>query len=125
MKVFLDRIRSFFVTTRRPGPVSDWFSVSFDAERVYLEAAPPGRTPWKQDFAWADVVRVCLKTEDLTLSDGLYIFTRTRPESYVIPAEARGGAEFFSALMNRGLFDAELAIRAATTSGKVFCWPPS
>jgi hypothetical protein len=57
-------------------------------------------------------------------SDGIYVFTRERPESYVIPVEASGGAHFFDELITRRLFGAELAIEAASTTEGLFCWPP-
>ncbi|MCC6190870.1 MAG: hypothetical protein IT318_17750, partial [Anaerolineales bacterium] len=47
-----------------------------------------------------------------------------RPESYAIPMQAGGGPELLQALIERGLFDAELAIQAAAASQGLFCWPP-
>jgi len=56
--------------------------------------------------------------------DDIYLFTHLRPESYVIPTEAHGGPELWNEIIERGLFDAKLAIEAATSVGGVFCWPP-
>jgi hypothetical protein len=67
---------------------------------------------------------VCFKAEEFLVSDGIYIFIEGRPQSYAIPLEARGGQELWSELIERGLFDAELAIQAATSTGGLFCWPP-
>jgi len=47
-----------------------------------------------------------------------------REESYVIPSEADGGPEFWSEVIRRGLFDAELAIEKATQSEGFACYPP-
>jgi hypothetical protein len=107
------------------GDVDDWFRITFDHEYVRLDVAPPGREPWKERFAWASIVRVCFKAEGLEASDGVYVFISSRPESYAIPAEADGGAEFWTEIIRRGLFDAELAIEAATASEGLFCWPPA
>ena len=116
---------------RRPGPatqtknVDEWFRVTFDDEYVRLDVAPPGRDPWKAHFAWAGIVRVCFKAEGLEASDGVYVFTSDRPESYAIPVEAAGGADFWTEVIRRGLFDAHLAIEAASASEGLFCWPPA
>ncbi len=54
----------------------------------------------------------------------LYIFTSQRPESYVIPTEADGGGALWNEIFDRGLFDPELTIQAATSDSGLFCWPP-
>ena len=56
-------------------------------------------------------------------SDGIYVFTSERPQSFVIPTEADGGLEVWNELVRRGLFDAELAIKAALAEEGLFCWP--
>ena len=103
--------------------LEEWFTVTWDTTRVHLDVAPPGREPWKASFEWASVVRVCFEAEGGLASDGVYVFTRTRPESYVIPTEASGGAEFWDEVLRRGLFDPELAIAAASATEGLFCWP--
>lgn len=118
-----ERLRSLFAR-RRPKPLREWFTVTFDDAVVALRAAPPGKEPWSQEFSWESVVRVCFQAEDLYLSDGIYVFTKQRPESYVIPTEALGGDELWSEIVRRGLFDAELAVQAARSLGGLFCWPP-
>jgi hypothetical protein len=67
---------------------------------------------------------VCFKAEGLGVSDGIYVLTSARPESYAIPIEARGGAELWDEILRRKLFDAELAIETASATSGVFCWPP-
>ena len=121
MTVF-SKIRSLFASPR-PKPISQWFFVTFDDRPVYLRAEPPGKPAWSQHFAWSTVVRVCFKAEDVFASDGIYVFTTVRPESYVIPTEAHGGAELWSEILRRKLFDAALAIEAASSTGGLYCWP--
>lgn len=105
--------------------LSDWYAVTFDDRAVRREVAPPGGTPWSDEFAWADVVRVCFKTaEELFEHDEIYVFTSKRPESYLVPTAAAGGSELVGELIRRDLFAAELMIEAATTNGELFCWPP-
>ena len=105
-------------------PLDEWFFVTFDGERVSIRAEPPGKEAWSSEFTWRSVERVCFKAEGLDVSDGIYVFTSARPESYAIPIEAKGGAEFWDEILRRKLFDAELAIEAASATSGVFCWPP-
>ena len=105
--------------------LTDWYRVYFDDLAVHRDVAPPGRDPWSDEFAWADIVRVCFKTGSLFESDELYIFTRKRDESYLIPTEAGGGRELVDELIRRELFAAEMMLEAVTTEGKLFCWPPA
>lgn len=105
-------------------PLDQWSTVEFDEHRVTLSARPPGRDAWVQSFKWSEVTRVCFKSEGVTLSDGVYVFTSQRPESFVVPTEAKGGVDFWNRVVERGLFPAEMAIRAATSSeGQMLCWP--
>lgn len=103
--------------------VSEWFEVSFDSETVRMRASPPGREPWEQEFRWDEVQRVCFAAE-FPASDGMFVFTSKRPESYAIPSEAKGGVDLWNEIIRRGLFDAELAIEAAFAENRLFCWPP-
>ena len=108
-----------------PAPLKDWFHVNWNDDAVFLDVAPPGSEPWSASFRWANITRVCFKAEDPFASDGIYIFTTDRPESYAIPTEADGGAALWDEILRRGLFDAELAIRAAGSPEGLFCWPPT
>ena len=105
-------------------PIATWYTVEFDAGQVSLIASPPGQQPWTQTFRWDEVERVCFEAGDFVASDALYLFTRLRPESYVIPIEAAGGQEFWFEIIERGFFDAELAIQVASAAEGIFCWPP-
>jgi hypothetical protein len=120
---FLDWIKGLAIRSR-PRPLNQWFHVAFDDDRVYVRAEPPGRDPWAQDFAWSTVERIGFMAEDLFVSDGIYVLTSQRPESYVIPTEAEGGPELWSEILRRGLFDPQLAIEAMRSPGGLFLWPP-
>jgi hypothetical protein len=114
-----------WVESRKPRPLHQWFFVSFDDSKVTMRAEPPGRKAWEQSFPWSSVTRVCFKDEGLWYSDGIYVFTSLRPESFVIPTEASGGSALFGALVGRGLFPLDLLTRAnASTDGGLYCWPP-
>jgi hypothetical protein len=105
--------------------VPDWFSVTFDDEQVMISAEPPGQARWEQGFRWSEVIRVCFRPEGLLASDGIYVFTSQRPESFAVPIEARGGVAFWTKVRDLGLFPHELAITAATgPEGTSVCWPP-
>ena len=103
--------------------VDEWFHVTWDERQVRLAVEPPGRSPWTAEFPWSAIVRVCFKAEDLAASDGIYVFTDLRPESFAIPVEASGGLELWNEIVRRGLFDAELAAQIASAAEGVFCWP--
>ena len=119
----LARIRALW-ERRRPTPLDEWFFVTFDDHTVRLHVEPPGRQAWAAAFTWASIVRICFEAADWCASDSIYVFTSQRPQSYVIPTEAHGGNEFWNEIIRRKLFDASLAIDAATTEGRLFCWPP-
>ena len=116
---------SRWFSSLKPRPLSEWFVVTFDDESVYLDVSPPLRKSWKVSFTWASVSCVCFKDEGLEASDGIYVFTTLRPESFVIPMQASGGSELFGKLVEKGLFPRELMVEAlASTNGEVYCWPP-
>lgn len=100
-----------------------WYQVRFDAHHVHRAAQPPGEPGWTDRLAFDDISRVCLEIEEFSLTDGLYIFTRTRPESYAIPMSAEGALDLLNELIRRGLFDAQMAIDAAAVESGLFCWP--
>jgi hypothetical protein len=106
-------------------PISSWFTVEFDDDRVSLDVRPPRGEAWKQGFRWAQIERVCFKAQGPELSDGIYVFTSLRPESFAIPTDATGGPELWEEIIRRGHFDATLAISAASADTGKFCWPPN
>jgi hypothetical protein len=113
------------MSSSKPIPLSEWFSVSSDDERVTISARPPQGEAWEQSFLWMEIERICFKAEGLLASDGIYVFTSQRPESFVIPTEAKGGSEFWAKVIDLGLFSADLAIQVMSApEGTVLCWPP-
>lgn len=68
--------------------------------------------------------RFCFEAGGPLESDSLYVFTRLRPESWVIPVEGAGGQHLLDELIRRGLLDARLAIEAMQADHGFFCWPP-
>lgn len=105
--------------------IDQWYQVRFDERAVYRNVTPPGGQPWSDEFAWKDVIRVCFHTGSLFESDELYIFTSTRPESYLIPTEAAGGSDLVNELLHRHLFSPEMMCQAVLTQDELFCWPPA
>ena len=104
--------------------LSDWYNASFDERCVYRDVRPPGQDPWKDQFEWKDIIRICFQAGDLFSSDELYIFTNKREESYLIPIDASGGLELWNEIIERELFSAALAIKTASdTGGGLYCWP--
>ena len=105
-------------------PISKWFSVRFDEQAITLQVGPPGSASRREVIPWQRILRVCFKAEDIGVSDGIYIFTDERPQSYAIPIEADGGQALWNEILRRNLFAAELAIQAAMAIDRLFCWPP-
>ena len=99
--------------------LSTWYHVSFDEEWVYLDISGE-----KTRFRFDEITRVCYQLWSFMMTDELYIFTRTRKESYLIPVEAAGGAELWGEIIDRGLFDAQLAIDIMSKDIGLYCWPP-
>ena len=121
-RLMFKHLHAFF-SRRRQKPISDWCFVTFDDQAIHVRTEPPGRAPWSIDLRWASITRVCFQANDLFASDEIYLFTASRPESWVVPTEASGGGELWQEIIHRGLFDPELAIQAASSTGGVFCWP--
>ena len=104
----------------------EWFVVTHDEARITLHVSPPHGEAWEATFAFDDIERVCFEAESgMFGSDRLYIFVRGREHSYSVPTAAVGGAALFGTLIDKHLFDARLAIEAATSQeDALFCWPP-
>lgn len=117
------RIKSWFKAREENQKLENWFFVTWDDEYIYMDVSPPGKAAWSDKFKWADIERICFEATDYMFSDDLYFFTAGRSESYVIPTEAKGGCEIWQLVIEKKLFDAELAAKAITSLGGVFCWP--
>jgi hypothetical protein len=102
-----------------------WFKVRFDDASITLEGSPPTRAAWESHVEWARIIRVCFKSGGWDSPDEVYLFTDERPESYLIPMMAVGADALWDEIIRRGLFDAELAIEAASSVDKLFCHPPA
>jgi hypothetical protein len=109
--------------SQRPPVLAEWFRVHFDETHITLQVSPPNLPPWEAHIGWERISRVCFKAGDFDSPDEIYLFTDERPESYLIPTEAGGGAALWDEIIRRKLFDAELAIEAASATDKLFCDP--
>ena len=89
-----------------------------------MDIRPPGRKNSSDRLKWSDINRVVFEASEFTESDSIYLFTNFRSESYLIPADARGADRLWEELLERKLFDPELAIEAALSGGGFYCWPP-
>ena len=103
--------------------LDSWYHVTFDKEFIYRVVEPPNQETWNDKVRWEDIIRICFHPGDFLETDELYIFTNEREESYLIPLEADGGSELWGEIIGRNFFDAELAIKAATTTEGIYCWP--
>ena len=101
----------------------EWFQVRFDETLITLEVSPPNRPAWDAQIEWRRIIRICFKAGGWDNNDEVYLFTDERPESYLIPLIASGADALWDEIIRRGVFDAELAIKAASSIDKLFCWP--
>lgn len=100
----------------------DWYIVTFDAEKIHRNVAPGQREPWSDFLNWSEIIKVCFEANGGIEPDCIYIYCSTRPESYAIPMEAAGAPELWDEILRRKLFDATLAIEAASATSGLFCW---
>ncbi len=103
--------------------LKNWFDVSWDDTFIYRNVSPPDMESWSDKVRWEDLIRVCFEASDYLYSDNIYFFTSKRPESYVVPMDAKGASELWGVVIKNGIFDAELAIKVAAAESGVFCWP--
>jgi len=102
-----------------------WFEVSYDAEKITISRRKLFILNSVTEISWSRIIRICFLAGDHIKFDEVYIFTDERPESYVIPLDSYGGLQLWGEIIERGLFDAELAINAASASSdELLCWPP-
>ncbi|MHA1137450.1 MAG: hypothetical protein ACTSSE_13275 [Candidatus Thorarchaeota archaeon] len=101
-----------------------WFEVSYDTDTITISRRKLLLLKSVTKISWSRIIRICFLAGDHIKFDEVYIFTDERSESYVIPMDALGGLQIWGEIIERGLFDAELAIEAASsTSDKLYCWP--
>jgi hypothetical protein len=105
----------------KPKSVADWYKTKFDDQKISLDVRTD--KPWKVDIPWANIERVCLKSEGDLTSDGIYIFVRNREASYVVPVEADGGSELLFELAKLDKFSYELISKASVSPDGLFCYP--
>ena len=121
MNSFLSKIGSALKRRFKNRPISDWYHVTFDDHMVYRNVSAPGREPWSDKFSWKDIERVCFECTDYMYPDNIYFYVQSRPESYLIPSEARGADDLWEFVLDNGLFDPELAVEAMGSVSGLFC----
>lgn len=101
-----------------------WFEVDFNADTITISRRRFLLLKSVTEISWSRIIRVCFLAGDHIKFDEVYIFTDERPESYVVPMDSFGGLQLWGEIIERGLFDAELAIKAASASSdELLCWP--
>jgi hypothetical protein len=123
LTVMIKAILKLFKPKKVNLELADWYEVTWDDEYIYRNVIPPNKEAWNDKFRWKDIIRICFEATDYLYPDDIYFFTSERPESYLIPAEAKGASELWEKVIEKGLFDPELAVKAATAVSGMFCWP--
>jgi len=119
----LIKIKNWFKEREERLKLENWYFVRYDKEYIYRKVEAPGKEPWSDSFKWDDIIRICFNATYCLCPDEYLFFTSERPESYLIPSEANGAFELWNAVLEKELFDSELAIKAATSVNGLFCWP--
>jgi len=117
------KVINWFKAREEAKKLENWFEVSWDEDYIYRKVSPPKKEAWNDKFKWSDIESICFSATDYMDSDDILFFTTERPESYVVPTEAKGGNDLWYEVLNRKLFDSELAVKAATSPEGIFCWP--
>lgn len=104
--------------------LENWFVVTWDDDYIYRHVSPPIGDGYDDKFRWADIERVCFEANYPPESDNLYFFTNQRRESYTIPTEAKNGGELWLLVIEKGMFDEQLAKTAMTSPAGIFFYPP-
>ncbi len=101
-----------------------WFEVDYDAERITISRRKLFLLKAVTEISWSRIIRICFLGRDHIKFDEIYLFTDERHESCVIPMDAYGALQLWGEIIDRGLFDAEFAIKAASASSdELLCWP--
>jgi len=119
------KIKELFTQDTSSQTIENWYEVTFDGMYIYRNVEAPGSEPWSDKLKWVDIDKICFTAERNIYTDDIAIFTLGRPESYLIPIEAKGGNELWSEILDRGLFDHDLAIKALTSTSGSYCWSVS
>ncbi len=106
-----------------PNRLDSWYLVEWDETAITRKVSPPGKDAWSDQLPWSEITRVCFEVNDVYASDCIYLFIQRREESFAIPTEAKGGAELWSEIIRRGLFEAKLATQVVSSGSGIFCWP--
>ncbi|MGY5859380.1 MAG: hypothetical protein RTU63_08415 [Candidatus Thorarchaeota archaeon] len=101
-----------------------WFEVDYDTDTITIRRRRFFFLKTVTEISWSRIIRVCFLAGDHIKFDEVYLISDERPESYVIPMDSYGGLQLWNEIIERGLFDAELAIKAASSSSdELLCWP--
>jgi hypothetical protein len=110
----------------RRKPLKELLVVDFDDYEVRVRVVSQLEPGWNQSFEWTNIRRICFKDGGLIGSDIIYISLKHPDTVKAVLTEAKGGHEFFGALIARGLFPEHIWRKATgDTSGGMHCWPPA
>jgi hypothetical protein len=99
------------------------FEVDYDADTISISRRRLFFLKSITEIPWSRIIRICFLAGDHIKFDEVYLFTDECPESYVIPMDSYGGLQLWGEIIERRLFDAELAIKAASAlSDELLCW---
>ncbi len=123
-------------TDNSPTDNIDWYQVTFDEAYIYRDVTPPPYRewrklfkkvtpkPWNDRIKWSDINQICFQALGLYDSDLILIHIHDETGYYSIPMEAMGGLELWTEILERKLFDEQLAVQAmGSINNEIFCTP--
>ncbi len=88
-----------------PGPIANWYRISFDASQIKIELTPPA-SPSIRTIPWSTIASAKFVSNGIMSSDEVWLYAKDRGKVFVkIPTEASGEPEFVGELASRKLLD--------------------
>lgn len=109
----------------------DWNAVSFDNEYVYRQGTLPtyrkffikvNQKAVQSNIKWSHISQVCFYSKGLYNPAEMKLVESFR-NTYIIPIDTKGGNELWTEIINRGLFDKELATEVMVSAIGEYCSP--
>jgi hypothetical protein len=95
------------VSLPSPGPIANWYQVSFDTAGIQITLAPPAK-PMTRTILWHEITSAKFVARDLFASDEVWLYSAARRSPFIkIPTEAAGGSELVGELAARDLIALE------------------
>jgi hypothetical protein len=104
---------------RKSWLLKEWFRVCCSDDGVELDVIPPQGEAWRASIRWSEIQKVCIRAEDLELTE-IHLLDPTG--RYVIPVHASGACELWDELRRRKIIGREFVTLAIAVEKGIHCW---